>query len=146
MRRVILLAGSAREKSGIASAAINPGNIVEMTPGTVDSWRKHSTAGGFVFPIAIARNQHENQGHEITDAIAANDSCTVLLPELGAEVYVRCVDTVVRGDHLVSAGDGTVKKRTAETAEAPIGVATEANADGFVPMIVGGAPAFDISI
>lgn len=146
MRNVILLAGKAREDSGVASAAINPGNLVEMTPGTTNKWRKHSTAGGFVFPIALARNVYEDEGDDITTAIAANSSFTPIFPELGSVVNVRCVDTVVRGDHLVSAGDGTVKKRTAETSEAPVGVAEGPNADGFVAMIVGGAPAFDISI
>lgn len=146
MRNVIVLVGKAREGAGIASAAINPGNLIEMTPGTTKSWRKHSVAGGSVMPFAIARNVYEDEGDEISAAIAQGSSFTPVFPGWGDEVQVRCVDTVARSDKLVSAGDGTVKKRTAETIEAAVGVALAANADGWVSMIVGGAQSTDISV
>lgn len=151
MRNVILLAGRAREVTGTAGeAGMLPGMIVQMT-GTGEDWVSHVAAGGFVAPVAIVRENHEDRGHGITDALDDNGAIVVLLPELGALVNVRCVDTVARGDHLTSAGDGSVKKRAAESVEAVVGVANgptefDDGSSGFVEMIVGAFPAVDLSV
>lgn len=146
-RRVIVISGhSYREISGIATgSAINPGSLCKMS-GTGEGWAKNTVAGGSLFPIAIARNETEKEGAEITDAILQNSTFTLVLPCPGTEVQVRCVDTVVRGSLLTPDNNGGVKLRTAETAEAIVGVATGPNSDGFVNMIVGGAQALDLSV
>ena len=112
-RNVILIRGEAREEGGVAENALTPGHLVEISPsgtGTTQRkrWQRHATAGG---PAALifVRSQHENQGGDIDDIVAAGDDVTVIFTELGAKVNCVTADTIVEGEWVESAGDGTVR-------------------------------------
>lgn len=95
----------------LANAALSPGHILELL--STDKVKKHATARGAVTPLMVAA-EDENQGNGINDAYAAADVVRILFPRAGDVVNVLLQDdqTIVIGDKLCSAGDGTVKKFT----------------------------------
>lgn len=118
----------------VASAAITPGHLVEVITG--GEIRVHATAGGNVLPMFALED--EPQGKSITEAYAHEDVVQVWTPTRGDIVNALLADgqTIVAGDFLQSAGDGTLTKYVAEhwhSADAGtvyplaiVGVATEA--------------------
>jgi hypothetical protein len=104
-RNVILLRGDAHEESGLAvTYAITPGMLVEPVS---TGFQPHATAGGTAAAL-YARQQSENDGASIDTDIAAADEVTVLFCEKGSKVNAVTNDTIVRGEFVQSAGDGTV--------------------------------------
>jgi hypothetical protein len=111
-RNTILVRGNAREEKGIAlNATITPGCLVSMS-GTGVGWIKHA-AGVTIAPIAFAREQRERDGNTIDDVILQNDEFTVIYPETGAVINCVSGDTLIRGDEVTNAANGTVAIRTA---------------------------------
>lgn len=118
----------------IASAAITPGHLVEVISG--GEIRVHTTVGGNVLPMFAVED--ELQGKGVDDAYAHEDPVSTWVPCRGSIVNALLADgqTIVAGDFLQSAGDGTLTKYVAEhwhSADAGtiyplaiVGVATEA--------------------
>jgi hypothetical protein len=105
-RNEIMLRGSAREQNElITNAAARPGSLMQQT---ATGYRLHQSAGGAAI-VAVLKEQHENQGNDIDDNVAANDQGTILFPELGAVVNFVTADTIARGEWVESAGNGTVR-------------------------------------
>jgi hypothetical protein len=97
----------------IASEAITPGHLIElMTTGEI---RKHTGSGGNVLPMFAVEN--ELAGGGIDDAYAHEDPVSVWVPGRGSIVNALLADgqTIVIGDWLESAGNGTLTKSTADT-------------------------------
>lgn len=96
-----------------AAEAITPGHLLERTSGS--KWQKHSTAEGNVVPKVFAI-EDALQGNGITDAYAVNAPVRGWFVRPGDEVYALLKDgeTVVIGDKLESAGDGTLQKHVAD--------------------------------
>lgn len=137
-RNTILLRGSAREETGIATgSAITPGSAVVQS-GAGAGW---AAAGAAAFAIAFARQQHENQGNTINDAIAQNDEMTIIFPEYGAKLLGVSSETIDRGDELTTAASGKLAVRA--VGEPLIGIAVGPNdADDrvefyFTPSLIG---------
>jgi len=106
-RNTILLRGDAEEHSGIVTTAtITPGMLVEMV-GT-NGYRRHATAAGAAAAF-FARQQHENDGAGVDDAIAVGDEVTVLYAEKGATINAYTTDTIARGGFVESDGVGGVR-------------------------------------
>ena len=136
-RNTILLRGNAREEGGIAtSSTITPGSFVVMS-GTGEGWALAGASA--VGPIAVARENHENNGDNISDVIAQNSTFTVIFPEWGAKINARTTDTIARGDEVTWAAAGRVALR--DSGDALLGIAASASdlTAGRVEIIIGGA-------
>jgi len=113
--RTILLKGQAQGKrrEAVANAAITPGHLCEyMSTGNV---RKHATAGGEAYPLFAAEN--EVFGGEIGTDYVAEERALLWHATQGDEInalVAAAAVAVVIGDRLESAGDGTLRKFTAQ--------------------------------
>lgn len=105
-RNKILIRGNAREESSLFTVQTRPGMLLEIVAG--GGVKPHATAGG-VASMMFAREQHENQGGDVDDQIAAADYGTILFPELGAKINAVTSDTIARGDFVESDGAGGVR-------------------------------------
>jgi hypothetical protein len=97
----------------VASAAITPGHLVEiMTTGEI---RVHSSASGNVLPMFALENELEGEG--IDTAYAHEDPVQVWIPTRGDIVNALLADgqTIVIGDFLESAGNGSLTKYVADS-------------------------------
>ncbi len=94
-----------------ANAALSPGHLIERM--STDKVRKHSTAGGVVFPMFAVEDAF--QGRAIGDAYNTTtyDLVQCWIPTRGDQVYATIKstsETIVIGDFVESAGDGTLRK------------------------------------
>jgi hypothetical protein len=125
-----------REQIVATAVAITPGMLLERTSaGLVQA---HSGAGGTISSKIFAM-EDVFQGKKITDNYAVSVPVMCILPTSGDRVYAIFDSTsggsIAIGDKLESAGDGTVRKYTAqasggaaEATGAIIGTALEAQA------------------
>jgi len=113
--RTVVLKGDPIRKEIKAGGAITPGHLVERnTSGNVVV---HPTAGGNYSPTFAIEDSL--QGKEITDAYATNNRVQVAFLSSGMEVaaILTTSQTIVIGDLLESAGNGTVRKHTVQAAD-----------------------------
>lgn len=98
----------------VANAAITPGHLVELM--STNKVRAHATASGNALPKMFAL-EDELQGKEIDDDYAAADPVQVWVCQPGEVVNALLKDgeTIVIGDALESAGDGTLQKVAADS-------------------------------
>lgn len=93
-----------------ASEAITPGHLIDsFNSAGVQRWRKHATAS-----IAVAKTVAREQSmlnQAVTVAYAANDlvEAVILSPGGTAWMFIASGQTIVHGNKLESAGDGTLK-------------------------------------
>lgn len=105
----ILLKGPAIHEEYPASAALKPGHLLELL--STGKVQKHSTSGGTAEKMFA--KEDALQGNTITTAYAADDVVSCVIASPGTTVQGRLAanaTAVVKGDMLVSAGDGTLKK------------------------------------
>ena len=111
----------------VAGGTITPGMLIaEGSGGTVAA---HASAGGNAIPMFALED--ELQGKEISDTYVSGDQVQCWYPYRGDQVYAILKDgeTIVVGDLLESAGDGTLQKHTADSAgavEYPLAVVAQA--------------------
>ena len=94
-----------QEEFTATAVAITPGYLLEVTSsGTVQA---HSTAGGNVFPMFAVEDDLQGNGVDDNYAVSAQIQCWI--PYRGDMVYAWLKDgeSVVPGNFLESAGDGT---------------------------------------
>lgn len=108
----IVQQGDPNERDYVLSEAADPGMLMEF--GGSDDVQKHSTANGGLNPVAVLREQKENDGAGVEDQVAASDLATILFPSPGDVVLVRLgfgssEHTITVGEALESGGDGTVQ-------------------------------------
>ena len=111
MKTVILKRYNNVQFEAIAHEAITPGSLVEvMSTGKV---KKHATAQGNAIPYFVIEDAI--MGKTIDDNVAQGDLARVMVAGRGDEVYaiLNTSQTIVVGDLLASAGDGTLEKFTA---------------------------------
>jgi hypothetical protein len=111
-RSVVLLRGDAREEAAINSSGgtIIPGWLVTYDPSEdAPHFIAHPDEGGVAAAI-FARQNPEHDGKDLNTPIADEDSFTVIFPGKGAKVNAVTTDTILRGDYVESAGDGTVQE------------------------------------
>jgi hypothetical protein len=111
-RKTILLNGSAREQDFNMEIATGPGALVERSASDAAAVQPHSSAGGAALPMFL-REQHEDASSAtvggIDNNVVAGGTGTILFPQLGAVINCRTADTIVAGEWVESAGDGTVR-------------------------------------
>lgn len=93
-----------------ASEAITPGHLVDrFNNAGIIRWRKHATASIACAKAVATEHSMANKGPD--DAYAANDlvEVSVLQPGATAWMFIASGQTIVAGNKLESAGDGTLK-------------------------------------
>ncbi len=111
MKTVILKRYNNVQFEAIAHEAITPGSLVEvMSTGKI---KNHATAQGNAIPYFVIEDAI--MGKTIDDNVAQGDLARVMVAGRGDEVnaILATSQTIVVGDLLASAGDGTLKKFTA---------------------------------
>lgn len=110
--KTVVLKGDPIRKEGVAGGAITPGHLIKFDAS--GDLVVHATAGGDAQPrFAI---EEEFVGDGISTAYADDDQVQYVVPRQGDEIYaiLTTSQTVAKGDPLESAGDGTLKKHTAQ--------------------------------
>lgn len=93
---------------------INPGYLVE---GTADAYEPHGTAAGTASPTFAIENSYEGKGTET--AYAAGSQVYLVTAQAGAVLYAKLAanaTAVTAGNFLESAGDGTLRKVSTDSA------------------------------
>lgn len=108
----IFLGGTRTQVNDLAaSESITPGHLVDrFNNAGVIRWRKHATASIACAPAVATEQSMVNKG--VDDVYAANDLVEVSIGSKGATFWMLIASgqTIVAGDKLESAGDGTLKK------------------------------------
>lgn len=124
-KTVIIRAQNGERSDGVASAAITPGMLIEMsgTEGTERTYQPHSTAGGETLSDFAIQGK-AGRGIEQDYPSGAYIEHKAFQP--GDEVYALLAtgSNVAVGDQLVSKGDGTLGA-SGGGGGAPIALATE---------------------
>lgn len=111
MKTVILKRYNNVQFEAIANEAITPGSLVEvMSTGKI---KNHATAQGNAIPYFVIEDAI--MGKTINDNVAKDDLARVMVAGRGDEVnaILNTSQTIVVGDLLASAGDGTLERFTA---------------------------------
>jgi hypothetical protein len=93
-----------------ASEAITPGHLIDsFNSAGVHRWRKHATAGAACAQAVATDQSMLNKG--VDDAYALNDlvEASILSPGATAWMFIASGQTIVHGNKLESAGDGTLR-------------------------------------
>ena len=93
-----------------ASESITPGHLIDsFNSAGVQRWRKHATASIAVAKTVATDQAMVNKG--VDDVYAAGDlvEASILQPGATAWMFVASGQTIVHGNKLESAGDGTLK-------------------------------------
>lgn len=111
MKTVILKRYNNVQFEAIAAEEITPGSLVEVT--SAGKVKNHATAQGNAIPYFVMEDAI--LGKTINDKVAKDDLARVMVAGRGDEVnaILDTSQTIVVGDLLASAGDGTLKKFTA---------------------------------
>jgi hypothetical protein len=110
MAKTVVVKGDPIYKEAQAGGAINPGHLIKFSSGNVVV---HDTAGGNAAPMFAREN--DIIGDAWSDAYASGDTVLYIVGRQGDEVRARvaaAASAITKGDPLVSAGDGTLKKGT----------------------------------
>lgn len=111
MKTVILKRYNNVQFEAIAHEAITPGSLVEVI--STGKVKKHATAQGNAIPYFVIEDAI--MGKTIDDNVAQGDLARVMVAGRGDEVnaILNTSQTIVVGDLLASAGDGTLEEFTA---------------------------------
>ena len=100
-----------------ASEAITPGHLIDsFNSGGVHRWRKHATAGGDTGRIVATEMAMMNKGVDDAYALADLVEASTLQPGATAWMLIASGQTIVHGNKLESAGDGTLRILASGTA------------------------------
>jgi len=104
------------QDEALASGAITPGMVLEMTNASADTVKAHATAGGNVAPLLVAI-ENELKGDGTDTNYASGDRVQYVIPRAGDHVYLRVKDgqNVAKANLLESDGAGAVQVHTADT-------------------------------
>lgn len=131
--RVILKRGC-QEGEGGAGGAITPGHLIAWN--SAGALVVHATAGGNAAKMFALEN--ELYGQTTADAFASGDRVPFFVARPGdvVQARIKASENIAVGDYLESAGDGTLQKVTADSADLynanVIGVALDATNTGSV--------------
>jgi len=119
--RTILLNGKefATMKELIAGGAITPGHLVQIS--SAGKWVVHNTAKGRA--LKAFADAYTLTGKDIDTAYANNDWALAWIVKPGSEVNALVAAgaaAIAVGDQLESAGDGTLRKLTADNTTGPV--------------------------
>lgn len=113
MAKTIVLIGSTDRghDEAPAAAALSPGHLI--TKDSNGKFAKHATAGGFADKCFAKEDAY--RGKTVSDAYAADDTVFAHYGISGevVDALLKPGVSYAKGDELVSAGDGTLQKRSA---------------------------------
>jgi hypothetical protein len=93
-----------------ASEAITPGHLVDsFNNAGVQRWRKHNVAGGACAKAFATEMSMMNKGVDDAYALADLVEVSILHPGATAWAFIASGQTIVHGNKLESAGDGTLR-------------------------------------
>lgn len=141
-QRTIVLKGKLgrRYEEARLSVAAYPGYLMEMaTAGDAGKYKPHATAKGKAIMVFMVEDDF--RGNTIDDQYAIGDLARFVVAEPGDIINAVLADgeTIVVGDYLESAGDGTLQKLTdgvaLARAEEDLDLAA-AGANDFLPVMI----------
>lgn len=105
-------------KEDVANAAITPGQLVEFNSSN-GKLQRHSTANGNAVVRFAKEDVANGRGIDVDYSVA--NKVQYFLPERGDEVYALLTtsQTIKKGDFLVSAGNGNLRKFAISSGEPP---------------------------
>lgn len=111
MRTILIRFSGYSEEALAAEAGIAPGMLLERT--SDDEFQMHATAAGSISSLLIAR-ENELEGEGVSDSYEDAEQVLAVVPKTGDKIgiLVAAGETVVIGDKLESAGDGTWQAAT----------------------------------
>lgn len=114
-KNTIVLKQGVTRREFVAGGTITPGHMCKFN--SSNEVVVHATAGGYGLPMFAIED--ELQGKIITDNYAATNRVQLFIAQRGDEVQalLKANENVVIGDPLESAGDGTLQKHVANTAD-----------------------------
>ena len=127
--RTIVLVGALRVKEALASGVVTPGALVARSSAT--QVLVHPTDSGFAQKLFAIED--DLQGKMVSETYASGARVRFHVASPGDEIaaLIKTSETLVVGDKLVSAGNGTLKKFVAQnTGDAD-------STDGGVDIVVG---------
>lgn len=113
MANKIALVSCGRQDEALAAAALSPGHLIAHdSNGKV---AKHATEGGY--SAVLFAEEDALQGKTVADAYASGDVVTFRYFQRGdiVNALLKAGVNYAKGDKLISAGDGTLKKQSAAT-------------------------------
>lgn len=113
-RTIVVKSDAFRKERKTGEADIYPGHLVDID--TSGNLVKHASAGqACLFRLAI---ENDVEGGAITDVYASGDRAQYMSFHKGDEVLVRIKngENIAIADELVSAGNGTFKEHTPDSA------------------------------
>lgn len=131
--KTIMVIGDGLAYDMLGSGAITPGHLLYVTNSTTeDTVAVHASAGQDVVPVIVAV-EDDLQGKEIGDAYTTANRVQCRVLRSGEQFYglIANGQSITKGDKLESAGDGTLRKHTADSAgvveypDAIVGIAME---------------------
>lgn len=116
MPKNIILKGSPIRKEGVTGAKLTPGMLIDFN--SSGALIAHGTAGGTA--AAYFAVEEDFLGKGIDKEYASGDRGQYVVAGPGDEVYAILDKSqeIVKGDFLMSSGDGTLKKYAAQKVEA----------------------------
>lgn len=115
MSKTIVLDGYVTRKEATAAAALSPGHLIKLN--TAGKVLKHATAGGTLSPSFAVEYEYDTS--DIATAYATGDRVRYVVATTGARIKGKLAASaaaIVIGDYLESAGDGTLRKVSTDTA------------------------------
>lgn len=118
----IVLKAIGRADEGNAAAAITPGHLLALN--SAGAYVPHNSAGAQPERLFAVENALAGKG--INDAYASGDRIQIHVAAPGDEVsaWLTTSQTVVVGDQLASAGNGSLRKKN--SGDFPVAIAIEA--------------------
>lgn len=113
MANKIALVTCGRQIEPIAVGIFSPGHLLKLD--NAGKSLKHATEGGFT--LCLFAEEDALQGKTVADAYAVGDVTTARFYQRGDVVnaLLKAGVSYAKGDQLISAGDGTLKKASAVT-------------------------------
>lgn len=107
----VFLGGERIQVNDLAcSEAITPGHLIDsFNNAGIQRWRKHATAGIAVAKTVATEMAMMNKGPDDAYAIGDLVEASVLQSGATAWMFLASGQTIVHGNKLESAGDGTLK-------------------------------------
>lgn len=107
----VFLAGERIQVNDLAaSESITPGHLIDsFNSAGVQRWRKHATAAIAVAKTVATEQSMMNKGVDDVYAIGDLVEASVLQPGATAWMFLASGQTIVHGNKLESAGDGTLR-------------------------------------
>ena len=115
MSKTIVLDGYVTPKEATAAAALSPGHLIKLN--NAGKVLKHATAGGTLSPSFAVEYEYDTS--DIATAYATGDRVRYVVATTGARIKGKLAASaaaIVIGDYLESAGDGTLRKVSTDTA------------------------------